>query len=121
MAEDFEEGETLLAHVDANQGWKIDIDTLVNKVAGVATRSYEERLARDSPHIAGEFVPVNSDAVIVYRFCSSFKRLVSTLRVMGSTLLGEPPPVGKVRSGCVGGPSVSGARTLGYTVVGEVV
>jgi len=34
-------------------------------VAGVATRSYEERLPRDSPHIVGEFVPVNSNAVIV--------------------------------------------------------
>jgi len=29
VVEDFEEEETLLAHVDANQGWKIDIDTLV--------------------------------------------------------------------------------------------
>jgi len=65
VVEDFEEEETLLAHVDANQGWKIDIDTLVDRVVGVATRSYEERLPRDSPHIAGEFVPVNSNAVIV--------------------------------------------------------
>ena len=65
FVEDFEEEETLLAHVDANQGWEIDIDTLVDRVAGVATRSYEERLPRDSPHIAGEFVPVNSNAVIV--------------------------------------------------------
>jgi len=63
--EDFEEEETFLAHVDANQGWEIDIDTLVDRVAGVATRSYEERLPRDSPHIAGEFVPVNSNTVIV--------------------------------------------------------
>ena len=65
MAEDFEEGETLLAHVDANQGWKIDIDTLVDRVAGVAARGYEERLPHDSPQIAGEFFPVNSNAVIV--------------------------------------------------------
>ena len=65
FVEDFEEEETLLAHVDANQGWEIDIDTLVDRVAGVATRSYEERMPRDNPHIAGEFVPVNSNAVIV--------------------------------------------------------
>jgi len=65
FVEDFEEEEALPAHVDANEGWEIDIDTLVNRVAGVATRSYEERLARDSPHIAGEFVPVSSDAVLV--------------------------------------------------------
>ena len=65
LVEDFEEEETLLAHVDADEGWEIDIDTLVDRVAGVATRSYEERLARDSPHIAGKFVPVNSNAVIV--------------------------------------------------------
>ena len=65
VVEDFEEEEPLLAHADANQGWEIDIDTLVDRVAGVATRSYEERLPRDSPHIAGEFFPVNSNAVIV--------------------------------------------------------
>ena len=60
VVEDFEEEETLLAQVDANQGWKIDIDTLVDRVAGVVKRSYEERLPRDnlSPHIAGEFVCV---------------------------------------------------------------
>jgi len=65
FVEDFEEEEALLAHVDANEGWEIDIDTLVDRVAGVASRSYEERLARDSTHIAGEFVPVNPNAVIV--------------------------------------------------------
>jgi len=36
-----------------------------SSISCVATRSYEEWLPRDSPHIAGEFVPVNSDAVIV--------------------------------------------------------
>jgi len=65
FVEDFEEEEALLAHVDANEGWKTDIDTLVDRIAGVATRSYEERLACDSPHIAGELVPVDSNAVIV--------------------------------------------------------
>jgi len=59
FVEDFEEEEAFLAHVDANEGWEIDIDTLVDRIAGVATRSYEEWLARDSPHVAGEFVPVN--------------------------------------------------------------
>ena len=56
---DFEEEETLLAHVDADEGWEIDIDTLVDRIAGITTRSYEEWLARDSPLVAGEFVPVN--------------------------------------------------------------
>jgi len=65
FVEDFEEEETLLAHVDANQGWEIDIDTLVHRVAGVATRNYEEWLPRDSPHIEGMFFSVNSNAVIV--------------------------------------------------------
>jgi len=65
FVEDFEEEEALVAHVDANQGWEIDIDTLVDRVAGVGTRIYEERLPRDSPHIAGELFPVNSNAVIV--------------------------------------------------------
>ena len=65
FVEDFEEEEALLAHVDTNQGWEIDIDTLVDRVVGVATRSYEERLPRDSPQIAGEFFPVHSNAVIV--------------------------------------------------------
>jgi len=65
FVEDFEEEEALLAQVDANQCWEIDIDTLVDRVAGVGTRSYEERLPRDSPHIAGELFPVNTNAVIV--------------------------------------------------------
>jgi len=65
FVEDFEEEEALLAHVDANEGWEIDIDTLVDRVAGVATRSYEERMARDSPHIVEEFVPASLDAVLV--------------------------------------------------------
>ena len=65
FVEDFEEEEALLALVDANQGWEIDIDTLVDRVAGVGTRSYEERLPCDKPHIAEELFPVNSDAVIV--------------------------------------------------------
>ena len=55
FVEDFEEEEALLAPVDANQSWEIDIDTLVDRVAGVATRSYKERLPRDSPQIAGFF------------------------------------------------------------------
>jgi len=59
FVEDFEEEETLLAHVDANEGWEIDIDTLVDRIAGITTRSYEEWLARDRPPVAGEFVPVN--------------------------------------------------------------
>jgi len=65
FVEDFEEEEALLAHVNANQGWEIDIDTLVDRVAGVATRSYEERLPRDRPQIAGELFTVHSNAVIV--------------------------------------------------------
>jgi len=39
--EDFEEEETLLAHVDGNEDWEIVIDTLVDRAAG-ATRNYEE-------------------------------------------------------------------------------
>jgi len=39
FVEDFEEEEALLAHVDANEGWEIGMDTLVEGVAGVATRS----------------------------------------------------------------------------------
>ena len=58
FVEDFEEVEALLTHVNANQGWEIDKDTLVDRVAGVATRSYEERLPRDRPQIAGEFLLV---------------------------------------------------------------
>ena len=65
FVEDFEEEEALLAHVNANQGWEIDIDTLADRVAAVATRSYEERLPRDRPQIMGEFFPVHSNAVIV--------------------------------------------------------
>jgi len=62
FAEDFEEEEALLAHVDADQSWQIDIDTLVDRVAGVATKSYEEQLHRVRP---GEFFPIHSNAVIV--------------------------------------------------------
>jgi len=60
FVDDFEEEEALprLAHVDANQSRKIDIDTLVDRVAGVAARSYVERLPCDRPEIAGEFFPV---------------------------------------------------------------
>ena len=65
FVEDFEEEEALVAHVNANQGWEIDIDTLVDRVAGVATRSYEERLPRDRLEIAGEFFLVHSNAVFV--------------------------------------------------------
>jgi len=57
--EDFEEEEALLAHVDANEGWEVDIDALVDRIAGITTRSYEDWLARDSPLVAREFVPVN--------------------------------------------------------------
>jgi len=59
FVEDFEEEEDLLAYVDTNEGWEIDIDTLVDRIAGITTRIYEECLARDSPPVAGEFVPVN--------------------------------------------------------------
>ena len=59
FVEDFEEEETLLAHVDANQGWEIDIDTLVDRIAGITTRSYKDWLASDSPLVAREFIPVN--------------------------------------------------------------
>ena len=55
---DFEEEETLLAHVDADEGWEIDIDTLVDRIAGITTRSYKDWLASDSPQVAGEFIPV---------------------------------------------------------------
>jgi len=65
FVEDFEEEEALLAHVDANQSWQIDVDTMVDRVAGVATRSYEERLPRDRLEIAGEFFLVHSNAVFV--------------------------------------------------------
>ena len=33
FVEDFEEEEVILAHVDADEGWEIDIDTLVDRVA----------------------------------------------------------------------------------------
>ena len=59
FVEDFEEEEALLAHVDANEGWEIDIDNLVNRIAGITTRSYEDWLASDSPLVAREFIPVN--------------------------------------------------------------
>jgi len=42
FVEEFEEEEALLAHVDANEGCEIDIDTLVDRIAGITTRSYEE-------------------------------------------------------------------------------
>ena len=38
---------------------------------------------------------------------------MSTMRVMEITLWGEPPPVGEVSGGRVGGAGLSGARTLG--------
>ena len=40
FVEDFEEEEALLAHVDADEGWEIDIDTLVDRIAGITTRSF---------------------------------------------------------------------------------
>jgi hypothetical protein len=89
FVEDFEEEETLLAHVDANQGWEIDIDTLVDRVAGVATRSYEERLPRDSPHVAGEFVPVNSNAVIVEALLLVIQETCVDLEGDGKHLVGR--------------------------------
>jgi len=36
--EDFEEKEALLAHVDANEGWEINIDTLVDGIAGCSLK-----------------------------------------------------------------------------------
>jgi len=65
FVEDFEEEEVLLAHVDANEGWEINIDTLVDRIPGAVTRSYEERVDCDRPHIVGELVPEDSNAVIV--------------------------------------------------------
>ena len=65
FVDDFEEEEVLLAHVDANQSWKINTDTLVDRVAGVVARIYEEWLPRDRPEITGEFFPVHSNALIV--------------------------------------------------------
>jgi len=59
FVEENEEEEALLAHVDANEGWEIDIDTPSDRIAGITTRSYEEWPARDSPPVTGEFVPVN--------------------------------------------------------------
>jgi len=59
FVEDFEEEEGLLAHVDADEGWEIDIDTLVDRIAGITTRIYKDWLASDSPLIAREFIPVN--------------------------------------------------------------
>ena len=44
FVEAFEEEEALLAHVNADQSWQMDIDTLVERGVGVATKSYEERL-----------------------------------------------------------------------------
>jgi hypothetical protein len=89
FVEDFEEEETLLAHVDANQGWEIDKDTLVDRVAGVATGSYEKRLPRDSPHIAGEFVPVNSNAVIVEALLLVIQETCVDLEGDGKHLVGR--------------------------------
>ena len=65
FVEDFEEEEVLLSQVNVNQGWEIHIGTMVDRVAGVATTSHEERLPRDRPQIAGEFFPVHLNAVIV--------------------------------------------------------
>jgi len=59
FVEDFEEEETLLAHVDADEGWEIDIDALVDRIAGITTRSYEDWLTSDRPLVAREFIPVN--------------------------------------------------------------
>ena len=39
FVEDFGEEEALLAHVDANEVWEIDIDTLVDRIAGITTRT----------------------------------------------------------------------------------
>jgi len=89
VVEDFEEEETLLAHVDANQGWEIDIDTLVDRVTGVATRRYEERLPRDNPHIAGEFFPVNSNAVIVKALLLVIQETCVDLEGDGNHLVGR--------------------------------
>jgi hypothetical protein len=89
VVEDFEEEEALLAHVDANQGWEIDKDTLVDRVAGVATGSYEKRLPRDSPHIAGEFVPVNSNAVVVEALLLVIQETCVDLEGDGKHLVGR--------------------------------
>ena len=89
VVEDFEEEETLLAHVDANQGWKINIDTLVDRVAGVAARGYEDWLPRDSPLIAREFVPVNSNAVVVTALLLVIQETCVDLEGDGKHLVGR--------------------------------
>jgi len=65
FVEDFEAEEALLVHVDANQSWQINIDTLVDRVAGVPIRSHKQRFPSDRSEITGEFFPVHSNAVIV--------------------------------------------------------
>ena len=65
VVEDFEKEETLLAHVDTDKRWQIKIDSLVDRVTGVATGGYEERLPRDRPEIAGQFFPVHSDTEVM--------------------------------------------------------
>jgi len=65
VVEDFEEEEIVLAHVDADKRWQIKIDSLIDRVAGVTTGGYEERLPRDRPEITGKFFPVRSDEEVM--------------------------------------------------------
>jgi len=54
-----------MAHVDADKCWQIEIDSLVDRGAGVTAGSDKERLPRDRPEISGEFVPVCIDAEVM--------------------------------------------------------